>query len=72
MGSSGWDQKGLILFKDHTGAQCWDIVHLGFTPPGYKFSQKRIIKVITRFFTLPWMPEVLVKFGSDLVYPYLA
>lgn len=72
MGSSGWDQKGLVLFKDHTGADCKDIVHLGFTPEGYKFSQKRILKVITRFFTLPWMPEPLVKFGSDLVYPYLA
>ncbi len=72
MGSSGWDQKGLILFKDHTGAQTMDIVHLGYTPEGYRFSQKIILKILTRFFTLPWMPDFMVRLGSHLIYPYLA
>lgn len=72
MGSSGYNQEGLILFKNHTGAQCLDITHLGFTPPGYKFSQKRILKFMTRAFTMPWMPDSMLEWGSSLIYPYLA
>lgn len=72
MGSSGYDQKGLILFKDHIGTQSFDITHLGFTPLHYKFSQKIILKMLTRFFTLPWMPDFMLRFGSSLIYPYLA
>lgn len=72
MGSSGCEQKGLILFKNHTGAQCGDITHLGFAPPDYKFSQKRILKFMTRLFTLPWMPNFMLRLGSRLIYPYLA
>lgn len=72
LGSSGCDQEGLILFKNHTGAQMQDITHLGCHPPGYKFSQKRILKTMTRLFTRPWMPNYLVKVGSHIIYPYLA
>ena len=72
LGSSGCEQKGLILFKDHTGAKSQDITHLGFAPPGYRFSQKRILKWMTRFFTHPWMPAFVVRMGSNFIYPYLA
>ncbi len=72
LGSSGYDQKGLILFKDHTGAQSFDITHLGFAPPNYKFSQKRILKLMTRLFTYPWVPDCLTEWGSRMIYPYLA
>ena len=72
MGSSGWDRTGLILFKDHAGATKLDITHLGFTPLGYKFSQKIILKTMTRIFTLPWMPDFMLQWGSSFIYPYLA
>ncbi len=72
LGSSGWDQAGLIQFKDHTGAQAQDIYHLGAPPPGYRFSQKRILKTATRLFTLPWMPDAVTASVSRLIYPFLA
>ena len=72
LGSSGFHQEGLILFKNHTGAKCLNITHLGFTPPGYKFSQKRILKFMTRTFTMPWMPDFMLEWGSSIIYPYLA
>ena len=72
MGSSGCEQEGLIMFKNHAGAECQDITHLGFHPPGYQFSQKRILRVMTRFFTLPWMPSFMLRWGSSIIYPYLA
>lgn len=72
LGSSGETQKGLILFKNHAGAQQFDITHLGFSPPNYRFSQKRILKTSTTIFTSPWMPNFMVKWGSSLIYPFLA
>ena len=72
MGSSGYHQGGLILFKDHTGAQSSDIIHLGFTPSDYKFSRKIILGTMTKFFTLPWMPDFMLRWGSGFIYPYLA
>jgi hypothetical protein len=72
LGSSGAHQKGLILFKEHAGAQSHDIRHYGYTPPGYKFSTKRILKIFTTVFTWPWMPDFMVKWGSHIIYPYLA
>lgn len=72
LGSSGYEQKGLILFKNHTGAQMMDIIHLGYEPPGYKFSEKRILRLMTKAFTQPWVPERAVRWGSEIIYPYLA
>ncbi len=72
LGSSGLEQAGLILFKNHTGATASQIHHLGFEPSGYKFSQKRILKIMTKFFTHPFMPDAMVRFGSSIIYPYLA
>ncbi len=72
LGSSGLDQKGLVLFKDHTGATSLKITHLGYAPPDYKFSQKKILKLMTTTFTLPWMPDFMVRWGSGIIYPYLA
>ncbi len=72
MGSSGYEQEGLILFKNHTGACVHDIVHLGYAPPGYKFSRKIILSNFTKFCTLPWMPKSILKVGSNIIYPYLA
>jgi len=72
LGSSGCDQEGLILFKNHTGATAMDICHYGFTPPGYVFSRKIILKTYTRFFTLPFIPNIMIRWGSNLIYPYLA
>lgn len=72
LGSSGYDQKGLILFKNHTGAACHDIIHLGYAPPDYQFSQKRILKIFTRTCTARWLPDWVVRLGSHLIYPYLA
>lgn len=71
LGSSGLEQKGLILFKEHTGAKPLEIQHLGFDPPGYKFSQKRILKFMTRTFTLPFVPDGIVRWGSSIIYPFL-
>jgi lipid II:glycine glycyltransferase (peptidoglycan interpeptide bridge formation enzyme) len=72
LGSSGYEQHGLIAFKSHAGAAVQDITHLGFTPPGYTFSQKRILRFLTRFFTLPFMPDFMLRLGSRLIYHYLA
>ena len=72
LGSSGYEQKGLILFKNHTGAKSSDITHLGFTPPGYKFSEKRILRVFTKIATQSWIPDTVVKLSSYIIYPYLA
>lgn len=72
LGSSGCDQEGLIRYKNHTGAEMKDIIHLGYTPPDYKASQKRILRAWTAVFTQPWMPVPLVRFGSRVIYPYLA
>lgn len=72
LGSSGWEQDGLILFKNHTGAQMSEIMHLGFTPPDYQFSNKIILKILTRFFTNRWMPDIFLRWGSRWIYPYLA
>ena len=72
MGSSGLEQKGLIMFKEHAGAEGSFITHLGFHPPDYKFSQKRILCVMTWLFTRPWMPNIFVRWGSSRIYPYLA
>ena len=72
LGSSGLEQSGLILFKNHTGAKMMDITHLGYAPPDYKFSKKRILSVMTRVFTHPWMPDFMTEWGSSIIYPYLA
>lgn len=72
LGSSGYEQTGLIRFKEHAGAQAMEITHLGYHPSDYKFSQKRILKALTWFFTLPWMPDVCVRWGSSVIYHYLA
>jgi len=72
MGSSGYDQAGLILFKNHTGAQSQDITHWGFAPPDYKFSRKIILKTFTSVCTAPWVPNFLTRLGSHVIYPYLA
>jgi len=71
LGSSGLEQKGLILFKEHTGAKALEIQHLGFDPPGYRFSRKRILKLMTKVFTLPVMPNAMMRWGSSIIYPYL-
>ena len=72
LGSSGLHQTGLIRYKEHMGAESMDIVHMGFHPEGYKFSQKRILKLMTKTFTVPWMPDFMVKVGSHIIYPFLA
>ncbi len=72
LGSSGLEQKGLILFKEHVGAQEMEIKHLGFDPPGYKFSQKRILRTMTNLFTQTYMPDFMIRWGSSIIYPYLA
>ena len=74
LGSSAVDQDGLIWFKTHIAKRTIerDIHHLGFAPPEYRFSRKRILKAYTGLLTSPLMPDLLVKFGSNLIYPYLA
>jgi len=72
LGSSGIEQHGLVHFKDSTGAKRFDIVHIGYHPEGYVFSQKRILKMYTRFMTMPWMPTFITRLGSHLIYPFLA
>ncbi len=72
LGSSGFEQTGLIRFKEHIGAQPDEIVHLGFHPRGYKFSQKRILRFLTRACTHPLMPDACVRWGSKFIYHYLA
>jgi len=72
LGSSGLDQHGLVHFKDSTGAMRMDIVHMGYHPDGYVFSQKRILKAYTRLMTMPWVPTIVTRMGSHLIYPYLA
>ncbi len=74
MGSSGYEQNSLIWFKSHIlpTTTMMDITHLGYAPPHYKFSQKRLLKFMTHFFTMPWMPEFMVRLGSNIIYHYLA
>jgi len=74
LGSSGWDQEGLIWFKNHICklTKQYEITHLGFSPPTYKFSQKRVLKLYTKLFTQSWMPDRMVEFGSNFIYPFLA
>ncbi|MFA5088882.1 MAG: GNAT family N-acetyltransferase [Candidatus Omnitrophota bacterium] len=72
LGSSGCEQHGLIMFKNHAGAMMSDITHLGYAPQGYRFSQKKILKWMTRTFTEPWMPDFMTRLGSRIIYPFLA
>jgi hypothetical protein len=72
MGSSGLHQDGLVAFKDATNAKRMEIVHIGYHPEGYVFSQKRILKAYTRFFNQAWMPDALTCWGSHLIYHFLA
>ena len=72
LGSSGLEQQGLVHFKDSTGAKRSDIIHIGYHPEGYVFSQKRILKAYTRLMTLPWVPTGITRMGSHLIYPFLA
>lgn len=72
LGSSGPEQTGLIRFKEHAGARPLEISHLGFHPPGYRFSQKRILRALTSFFTQPWMPDICMRWGTRIIYHYLA
>jgi hypothetical protein len=72
MGSSGLHQEGLVAFKDATNAKRMEIVHIGYHPEGYKFSQKRILKVYTWLFNQPWVPDALTRWGSQFIYPFLA
>jgi len=74
LGSSGLEQDGLVWFKTHICKKTTqrDIHHLGFAPTNYKYSQKRILNTYTKFFTHQWMPDGMVKFGSNFIYPFLA
>jgi hypothetical protein len=72
LGSSGREQDGLVHFKDGTGASRGDIIHLGYHPPGYVFSRKRILKTYTRLMTQAWVPDTVTRMGSHLIYPFLA
>ncbi|MBF0595005.1 MAG: GNAT family N-acetyltransferase [Candidatus Omnitrophica bacterium] len=72
LGSSGFNQEGLVSFKDATGARRMEIVHIGYHPQGYVFSQKRVLKAYTRFFAAAWMPDWITNMGSALIYKFLA
>jgi lipid II:glycine glycyltransferase (peptidoglycan interpeptide bridge formation enzyme) len=72
LGSSGLKQDGLVAFKDSTGAKRMEIVHIGYHPQGYVFSQKRILKVYTKFFNAPSVPDRVTCWGSSLIYHFLA
>ncbi len=72
MGSSGLHQDGLVRFKDATGARRMEIVHVGYHPNGYRFSQKRILKIYTKLFNKSWVPDQLTSMGSRFIYPFLA
>ncbi|MDP2654782.1 MAG: GNAT family N-acetyltransferase [Candidatus Omnitrophota bacterium] len=72
LGSSGLHQEGLVLFKNHAGANSMEIHHLGFAPPDYKYSRKIILSLLTRSFTQGWVPDCCTEWGSSLIYPYLA
>jgi hypothetical protein len=72
LGSSGLHQEGLVAFKDATNAVRREIVHIGYAPKGYRFSQKRILKFYTWLFTRPGMPLWLTRWGSQFIYPFLA
>lgn len=72
LGSSGREQDGLVHFKDGTGAVRSEIIHLGYHPPGYVFSRKRILKAYTRLMTQSWVPDAVTRAGSHLIYPFLA
>ncbi|MEW5894692.1 MAG: GNAT family N-acetyltransferase [Candidatus Omnitrophota bacterium] len=71
LGSSGYEQTGLIRFKEHAGAVAGEIRHLDFHPPDYRFSQKRILKAYTKLFTKSWIPDRMVEWGSRFIYPFL-
>ncbi len=74
LGSSGYFQNSLVWFKDHiiSGTTKSEITHLGFTPPDYKFSRKIILNIMTELFTQRWVPDAVTKWGSSIIYPYLA
>lgn len=72
LGSSGLKQDGLVAFKDSTGARRMDIIHIGYHPSGYVFSQKRILKAYTRLFNASWLPDRVTSWGSSLIYHFLA
>jgi lipid II:glycine glycyltransferase (peptidoglycan interpeptide bridge formation enzyme) len=72
MGSSGLHQDGLVAFKDATNAHRLEIIHIGYHPEGYVFSQKRILKVYTKLFNYPWMPDAVTCWGSQFIYHFLA
>lgn len=72
LGSSGLTQEGLVAFKDATGARRMEIVHIGYHPQGYVFSQKRLLKAYTKFFAAKWMPDWITNLGSSLIYKFLA
>jgi len=72
LGSSGMNQAGLIRFKDHVGAQKSAITHLGYAPRHYHFSRKRILTFLTKTLTAPYVPDAVLRWGSDLIYHHLA
>ena len=74
LGSSGFHQDSLVWFKSHISEMTtkMEITHWGYAPPKYKFSRKAILGLMTELFTLPWMPNFLVRFGSNIIYWYLA
>ncbi len=72
LGSSGLAQDGLVAFKDGTGARRMEIIHIGYHPEGYVFSRKRLLKAYTKLFTAPWVPDVVTRWGSHLIYHFLA
>ena len=72
LGSSGQHQEGLVHFKDSTGAKKMEIIHIGYHPEGYVFSQKRILRVYTKLFAAQWMPDWITNLGSSLIYKFLA
>jgi len=74
LGSSGYYQNSLVWFKDHIcqGTTKSEITHLGFAPSNYKFSRKIILNIMTELFTHPWIPNFMVRWGSSIIYPYLA
>ena len=72
LGSSGLKQDGLVAFKDSTGAKRMEIIHIGYHPKGYVFSQKRILKAYTKLFNASLVPDQMTSWGSSLIYHFLA
>jgi lipid II:glycine glycyltransferase (peptidoglycan interpeptide bridge formation enzyme) len=74
LGSSDESQEGLIWFKTHICKTTREhaIHHIGYAPKDYKYSRKRILKAYTKFFTMRCMPDFMVGFGSNFIYPFLA